>query len=160
MLGCTVLSVTEEPPVFREGEMFRLEGRRASAGLLTGFAALCLTLADARGAEPLATAGIGLTSCRKLASDMKPEAGFSHLPNALIFYWIQGYLSAANITMLESDQEYVDLSGFDETLVPKIHEYCTKNPDKKPISFVDQLLNDAPKLKGTWQKGTIPWASE
>ena len=54
-------------------------------------------LGDAR-AEPLTTAGMGLASCEKLATDLKPEEGLRHFPNALIYFWVQGYMSAANIT--------------------------------------------------------------
>ena len=51
-------------------------------------------------AEPILRGGIGLQSCEKLAADIKPADGFNHLPNALLFYWVQGYLSAANIYLL------------------------------------------------------------
>ena len=132
---------------------------------LTGMAlavSLAATLvASEVGAEPLATAGIGVGNCAKLAADMKPEDGFNNIPNALIYFWVQGYMSAANITTLESDSEYIDLSKFDEkTLLPMIHEYCSKNPDKKPISLVDSLLEKTAKLTGPWKKGTIGWAAE
>lgn len=62
------------------------------------FAALTASLMVAVGAthaEPLTTAGVGLASCEKLASDLNPEQGFNHLPNALVYYWVQGYMSAA-----------------------------------------------------------------
>ncbi len=111
--------------------------------------------------EPLATAGMGLHSCAKLAQDMKPEEGFNNLANALIYFWVQGYMSAANITTLESDSEYVDLSKFDEkTLLPMIQDFCAKNPDKKPISLIDRLLEDTEKLTGPWKKGSVGWAAE
>ena len=112
-------------------------------------------------AEPLATAGVGLAICEKLARDLKPEQGFNHLPNALVYYWVQGYMSAANITTLESDSEYVDLSKYDEKVIlPAIQEFCTKNPDKKPISLIDGILDKAAKIKGAWTKGTVKWAAE
>ena len=112
-------------------------------------------------AEPTATAGIGLANCGKLAADLKPELGFDHLPNALMYYWVQGYMSAANITTLESDSEYIDLSKYDEkTILPAVKEFCTKNPDKKPISLIDAMLDKADKIKGEWKKGTIPWAAQ
>jgi hypothetical protein len=112
-------------------------------------------------AEPLATAGVGLASCEKLAKDLKPEEGFNHLPNALVFYWVQGYLSAANITTLESDSNYIDLSKYDEKVIlPAIKTFCEKNPDKKPISLIDGILNDGDRIKGKWTKGTIKWAAD
>ncbi|MEA2760448.1 MAG: hypothetical protein QOH65_3061, partial [Methylobacteriaceae bacterium] len=92
-------------------------------------------------ADPLATAGIGVANCGKLATDMKPDEGLNNTANFLIFYWVQGYMSAANITTLESDRNYIDLSKFDDkTLLPMIYDYCSKNPDKKPISLIDSLL--------------------
>jgi hypothetical protein len=112
-------------------------------------------------AEPLATAGIGLASCEKLARDLNPEQGFNHLPNALVYYWVQGYMSAANITTLESDSDHVDLSKYDEKVIlPAIKDFCTKNPDKKPISLIDDILTKADRIKGKWVKGTIKWAAD
>jgi hypothetical protein len=112
-------------------------------------------------AEPMATAGIGVQSCAKLAKDMNPAEGFNNMTNALVYYWMQGYMSAANMALLEGDNEYVDLSLMDEkNLLPKIHEFCTKNPDKKPISLIDQMIEDADKIETKWKSGTIPWAAD
>jgi hypothetical protein len=120
-----------------------------------------LALGAAANADPLTTAGIGVANCGKLATDMKPDEGFNNTVNVLIYYWVQGYMSAANMTTLESDSNYIDLSKFDEkTLLPMIHEYCSKNPDKKPISLIDGLLDKTEKISGKWKKGTIPWAAE
>jgi hypothetical protein len=58
------------------------------------------TAATRAAGEPLLTQGIGLQSCVKLGPSLKPGAGLDHLPNALLFYWFQGYLSAANIYLL------------------------------------------------------------
>src|SRR4051794_369059 len=91
--------------------------------------------------------GLGPSRCAKLAKDMNPSEGFNNMANALIYFWVQGYMSAANITTLESDSEYVDLAKFDETvMLPMLHEFCTKNPDKKPISLIDSLLDKTAKL--------------
>lgn len=129
-----------------------------------GVAGLSVSLLAAVGAvraEPLATAGVGLASCEKLARDLKPEQGFNHMPNALVYYWVQGYMSAANIATLEGDGDYVDLSKYDETVIlPKLQAFCAKNPDKKPISLIDELLNDAERIKGKWTKGTVKWAED
>ena len=113
------------------------------------------------GAEPLTTAGIGVASCEKLAKDMNPAEGLNNNVNALIFYWVQGYMSAANIALLEGDSQYVDLAKMDEKkLLPMIQEFCKKNPDKKPISLIDKLIEDSDKSEGKWKSGTVPWAAD
>jgi hypothetical protein len=131
---------------------------------IVGAAGLLASLSAALGtvrAEPLATAGVGLASCEKLARDLKPEQGFNHMPNALVYYWVQGYMSAANIATLEGDGDYVDLSKYDEKVIlSKVQAFCAKNPDKKPISLIDDLLNDAERIKGNWTKGTVKWAED
>jgi hypothetical protein len=112
-------------------------------------------------AEPLATAGIGVASCEKLARDMNPAEGFNNMANSLVYYWVQGYMSAANIALLEGDSQYVDLSLMGEKkLLPMIHEFCQKNPGKKPIALIDQLIEDSDKVEGKWKSGTIPWAAD
>jgi hypothetical protein len=112
-------------------------------------------------AEPLATAGVGVASCEKLARDMNPAEGFNNMANALVFYWVQGYMSAANIALLEGDSQYVDLALMDEKkLLPMIHEFCKKNPGKKPITLIDKLIEDADKIEGKWKSGTVPWAAD
>jgi hypothetical protein len=112
-------------------------------------------------AEPLATAGIGVASCEKLAKDMNPAEGFNNMANSLVYYWVQGYMSAANIALLEGDSQYVDLSLMGEKkLLPMIHEFCQKNPGKKPIALIDQLIEDTDKVEGKWKSGTIPWAAD
>jgi hypothetical protein len=96
-----------------------------------------------------------------LAKDMNPAEGFNNMANALVYYWMQGCMSAANMALLEGDNEYVDLTLMDEKkLLPKIHEFCTKNPDKKPISLIDQMIEDADKIETKWKGGTIPWAAD
>ena len=113
------------------------------------------------GAEPLTTAGIGVASCEKLAKDMNPAEGLNNNVNALMFYWVQGYMSAANIALLEGDSQYVDLSRMDEKkLLPMIQDFCKKNPDKKPISLIDKLIEDSDKSEGKWKSGTVPWAAD
>jgi hypothetical protein len=112
-------------------------------------------------AEPQLTKGIGLSNCGTLAKDLKPSEGLNHMPNALLFYWVQGYMSAANITLLESDEEYIDLALMDEKkLLPLIHDLCKKNPGKKPISFIDKLIDETDKIEGKWKSGTVPWAAD
>ena len=111
-------------------------------------------------ADPLATAGIGVASCEKLAKDMNPAEGFNNITNSLVFYWVQGYMSAANIALLEGDCQYVDLSLMGEKkLLPMIHEFCKNNPGKKPIALIDQLIENADKVEGKWKSGSVPWAA-
>src|ERR1700755_1588278 len=87
-------------------------------------AACLFAFAAPAGAEPFAPAGSGVPSCEKLAKDMKPEEGFNNTTNALIFYWIQGYMSAANIALLEGDSQYVDLSLMNEKkMLPLIFDF-------------------------------------
>ena len=128
---------------------------------LAVLAACFIGLAAPAGADPLTTAGIGVASCEKLAKDMNPAEGFNNITNSLIYYWVQGYMSAANIALLEGDSQYVDLSLMSEKkLLPLIHEFCQKNPGKKPISAIDQLIEDSNKVEGKWKSGTVPWAAD
>ena len=128
---------------------------------LPALAACLFYFAAPAGAEPLATAGIGVASCEKLAKDMNPAEGLNNTVNYLIFYWVQGYMSAANIALLEGDSQYVDLSLMNEKkLLPLIHDFCKNNPGKKPISVIDQLIEDTDKIEGKWKSGTVPWAAD
>lgn len=112
-------------------------------------------------AEPLATAGIGLQTCSKLTPTLKPAEGLDNPTNYLIFYWVQGYMTAANIATLEGDGDYIDLdANREDKILPLVLDFCTKNPDKKPITAIDKLLTEAPRIKGDWPKGTIEWAAD
>jgi len=92
---------------------------------------------------------------------MNPAEGFNNIANSLVFYWVQGYMSAANIALLEGDSQYVDLSLMGEKkLLPMIHEFCKNNPGKKPIALIDQLIENADKVEGKWKSGTVPWAAD
>lgn len=123
--------------------------------------AVVIFLASPVCAEPLTTAGIGVASCEKLAKDMNPSDGFNNLANSLVYYWVQGYMSAANMALLEGDSQYVDLSHMDEKkLLPLIYDYCTRNPGKKPISLIDNLIEETDKVEAKWKSGTIPWAAD
>jgi hypothetical protein len=121
---------------------------------------LCATPAfiSSSRAEPLVTTGIGLASCGKLGPDLKPGAGFNHIPNALLFYWVQGYMSAANIFLLNEDTNYVDLSRVEEPeLTQLVAEFCKANPDKKPISIIDKFIRDAKKIEAKESDAFNPW---
>ena len=126
-------------------------------------AALCLMsfcgiFASAGKTAPLVTGGIGLASCGKLAGDLKPSEGLNHLPNALLFYWVQGYLSAANIYLLNEYNDHVDIGKVGEADILKVvFDFCKSNPDKKPISAIDKFIRDAPKVETKDEDAFDPW---
>jgi hypothetical protein len=69
-----------------------------------------------------------LQSCAKPAPDLKPSGGLDHLPNALLFYWFQGYLSAANIYLLSEYTDYIDTGAVEaETVVSLVAKFCGKS---------------------------------
>jgi hypothetical protein len=112
---------------------------------------------DAR-AQGLVTQGIGLSSCARLANDIKPEQGLNHLPNALMFYWVQGYLSAANIYLLNEYTSHIDLNEVDEAKILKlVASFCKANPDKKPISAIDKFIREADKIEVKESEVFDPW---
>jgi hypothetical protein len=109
-------------------------------------------------AEPLITQGIGLQSCSKLATDLKPSAGLDHPPNYLLFHWVQGYVSAANIFLLNEYNNFVDMNGVDaDAIVKLVATFCRANPDKKPISAIDKFIRDANKVEVKEQDVFNPW---
>ena len=128
---------------------------------LSALAACLFAFSAPAAAEPLATNGIGVASCEKLAKDMNPSEGFNNITNSLIFYWVQGYMSAANIALLEGDSQYVDLFKMNEQkILTLVYDFCKSNPDKKPISAIDKLIEDSDKVEGKWKAGTVPWAAD
>ena len=127
----------------------------ASASIMLGSAAV---VAGVVRAEPLLTQGIGLQSCAKLAPSLKPGAGLDHLPNVLLFYWFQGYMSAANIYLLNEYSDYIDISAVDEpTITRLVAEFCTANPGQKPISAIDKFIRDADKVNAKESDAFDPW---
>ena len=109
-------------------------------------------------AEPLITQGVGLSSCAKLGSDLKPNLGLDHPPNYLLFYWVQGYVSAANIYLLNEYLKYVDMNGVDANKIIKlVFDFCKANPDKKPISAIDRFIRDADKVDAKEKDVFNPW---
>ena len=134
------------------------------AGWKCAVAALALALASAgiagtrANADPLLTQGIGLQSCAKLGPSLNPAGGLDHLPNALLFYWVQGYMSAANIYLLNEYTDYVDLGSVDEPTITKIvAQFCKDNPDKKPIAAIDKFLRDTKKIAAKESDAFDPW---
>ena len=109
-------------------------------------------------ADPLVRQGIGLQSCEKLAPSLKPGAGLDHLPNALLFYWFQGYLSAANIHLLNEYTDYIDAGAIDETTITKlVADFCKANPDKRPVNAIDKFIQDATKIEVKESDAFDPW---
>jgi hypothetical protein len=109
-------------------------------------------------ADPLLTSGIGLASCAKIGPDLKPGGGLGHTANALLFYWTQGYLSAANIYLLNEYEDYVDLSKVNEPEITElVATFCKANPDKKPISAIDKYIRNADKVSAKESDAFDPW---
>jgi hypothetical protein len=125
------------------------------AGVLAAGAPLAGT--DAM-AEPLVTQGIGTTSCARLAGDIHPAEGLKNPVNLMLYAWVQGYASAANIALLEGDAKHVDISALDDgTVLNLVLGFCKANPDKKPAAAIDDMIRKAPKIKTKWEAGTIAW---
>ena len=124
-----------------------------------GLAALVMTGAPGTAtAEPLISQGIGTSSCDQLADDINLAEGLSNPINLLLVAWVQGYISAANIALLEDDGRHVDMNTLDDTKVlTLVQAFCKANPDKKPIAAIDELIRKSAKVKTTWEPGTIEW---
>ena len=109
-------------------------------------------------AEALVTQGIGTSNCGHLASDLKPGEGLSNPVNLMLYSWVQGYVSAANISLLEENSKHVDMSALDEDkVISLVMSYCKANPDKKPVGAIDEFLRKTGKIKTKWETGTITW---
>ncbi len=107
-------------------------------------------------ADPLITQGIGVQTCAKL--DLKPSQGLDHPPNYLLFYWVQGYVSAANFLLLNEYTNFVDMNGVDANAILKlVFDFCKANPDKKPISAIDKFIRDAEKIEVKEKDVFNPW---
>ncbi|MEA2906836.1 MAG: hypothetical protein QOI12_4223 [Alphaproteobacteria bacterium] len=128
-------------------------------------AAVALTLAAASSsfgtpalAEPTVTRGIGISGCDRIGPEIKPAEGLNHQPNYLMFYWVQGYLSAANIYLLNEYTDFVDLNEVDEkTILQLVYDFCKENPDKKPISAIDKFIRDTRKVEAKESDAFDPW---
>jgi len=117
--------------------------------------ALSSVIAPSR-AEPLITQGIGVQTCAKL--DLKPSQGLDHPPNYLLFYWVQGYVSAANFLLLNEYTNFVDMNDVDANKILKlVFDFCKANPDKKPISAIDKFIRDANKIEVKEKDVFNPW---
>jgi hypothetical protein len=108
--------------------------------------------------EPTINAGIGLSSCSKLGPDLKPADGLNHMPNALLFFWIQGYLSAANIYLLNDSTSHIDMSVVDAgKMIKLVADFCAANPDNKPVTAIDKFIKDADKVEVKESQVPTPW---
>ncbi|HEY2134619.1 MAG TPA: hypothetical protein VGH49_01955 [Xanthobacteraceae bacterium] len=114
--------------------------------------------AGAAGAEPLLTQGIGTSNCSRLAADLKPGEGLANPVNLMAYSWAQGYISAANIALVEADAKHVDMSQLDETKVLNLLiTFCKANPDKQPLGALNDYLRQSAKVRIKWEKGTVDW---
>jgi len=121
-------------------------------------AALALGCSGSAWAEPTVNGGIGLANCGKLVADLKPDQGLDHLPNALLFYWVQGYVSAANVYLLNEYTNHVDVSQVDDKkILNLVVDFCKANPDDKPISAIDKFIRTAKKIKVKEDDTFDPW---
>ena len=108
--------------------------------------------------EPLVSQGIGTSKCGRLAPDLKPTEGLNNPVNLMLYSWVQGYVSAANVSMLESGTKHVDMSALDERRVLSlVLDYCKANPDREPVNAVDDFVRKTGKVKATWETGTVKW---
>ena len=131
--------------------------RRTSRAAI-GLAALVMAGTLGAIAEPLVGRGIGTSSCDQLASDINPAEGLSNPINLLLVAWVQGYVSAANIALLEEDSRHVDMNALDDTMVlTLVQTFCKANPDRKPVAAIDDLIRKSAKIKTPWEPGTVDW---
>jgi hypothetical protein len=130
--------------------------RGALLAAAVGIAGVCGPLAGA--AEPLVTQGIGTSSCTKLTADLKPADGVANPFNLLLYAWVQGYVSAANIALLEHAGKHLDMATLDDRKVlDVVLAFCKANPDAKPVTAIDELIRKTAKIEGKWEPGTVAW---
>jgi hypothetical protein len=126
--------------------------------------ALCATIgvlalaAKSVAAEALVSQGIGTSNCERLADDLNPAEGLSNPVNLLLLAWVQGYVSAANVSLLENGGRHVDMNVLDTTeVLTLVQTFCKANPDRKPVAVIDDMIRKSPKVKTPWEPGTIEW---
>jgi hypothetical protein len=149
------LEATEMTTRFR-GTPGAAAGRAARIAAIV--AATTVSAATVAASEPLVSRGIGVASCERLAADLSPAEGLGNPVNLALLAWVQGYVSAANIALLEDDSKHVDMNALDDIRVlTLVQEFCKANPDKKPVAAIDDLIRTSEKVKTTWEPGTIEW---
>jgi hypothetical protein len=108
--------------------------------------------------ESLVSQGIGASSCAKLTADIKPAEGLNDQVNMMLYAWVQGYISAANVALLEYDNKHIDMSDLTEPRVlAMILDYCKANPDRHPSNALDAFIKMAKKDRAQWKTGTVEW---
>jgi hypothetical protein len=108
--------------------------------------------------EPLLSQGIGASKCGDLAADIKPAEALFNQINLMLYAWVQGYVSAANVALLEYDSKHIDMTDLDASRVlSMILDYCKANPDKRPANALDAFIKTAKKGKAQWKTGTVEW---
>jgi hypothetical protein len=147
------------PPSPFGGGKISGRARRVLALLAFGMAIASTALMGARaGAQALVTQGIGTSSCSRLAADLDPAAGLANPVNVMLYAWVQGFVSAANMALLEGEAEHIDMALLDGGKVVRfVAEYCKANPGKKPIAAVNELIRNAAKIKTRWETGHLNW---
>jgi hypothetical protein len=109
-------------------------------------------------AEPLLAQGIGTSNCARLAADIKPSEGLGNPVNMMLYSWVQGYVSAANVALLEYNSTHLDMSVLtDAKVLGMIADYCKAHPDKKPANALDDYIRTTKKQKTQWTTGTVLW---
>jgi hypothetical protein len=109
-------------------------------------------------AEPLLSQGVGSSSCARIAGDIKPAEGLNDPVNLMLYAWVQGYISAANVALLEYDGRYVNMADLTVShVLAMIQDYCKSHPDKKPAHALDAYLKTTKKGKAQWTTGTVEW---
>ena len=78
----------------------------------------------------------------------------------MAYSWAQGYLSGANISLVEADAKHVDMGQLDEAkVINMLLAYCKANPDKQPLGALNDYLRKSPKVKmfayqgSSWRAG-------
>jgi hypothetical protein len=126
--------------------------------LALAFASAALGFGTPSRADPLITQGIGISNCAKIAADLKPGGGLDHQANYLLFYWVQGYVSAANFLLLNEYQNYVDMNSVQvETILKLVVDHCKAHPNDKPISAIDKFIRDAKRVEVDEKEVFNPW---
>ena len=131
---------------------------RTWAQVLAVGSAMMLASAPALTAEALLSQGVGSSNCARIASDVKPSEGLNDPINLMLYAWVQGYVSAANVALLEYDGRYVNMADLTVgNVLQMIQDYCKSHPDRKPAHALDAYLKATKKAKAQWQTGTVEW---
>jgi hypothetical protein len=109
-------------------------------------------------AETVVLQGIGTLGCKKLLTDVKPTEGLANTANVMLYAWVQGYVSAANVALLEDEGKHVDMGTLDGgRVLGFIIEFCKANPEGKAIAAIDELIRQSDKIPTKWDAGTVSW---